>query len=120
MAHVPTLETQPAGASAAKGDTCSFCGVGDEQVLLLPGPAPLNICNECLDLCNKMIAEDQLWKAELRYLELGKEKKEESSLTCSFCGTSQDGRKLIAGPTVYICGQCVRRCTDVREQRERA
>ncbi len=39
---------------------------------------------------------------------------------CSFCGKSQDGRKLIAGSAVYICSECVRRCTDVREQRERA
>ena len=119
MTHVPTLETQPAEASAATGDACSFCGVGGEQGLVLPGPVPLNICNECLDLCNRMIAEDQLWKAELRSLDLGKEK-QESFLTCSFCGTSQDGRKLIAGPTVYICGECVRRCTAVRDQRGRA
>jgi hypothetical protein len=36
------------------------------------------------------------------------------TLYCSFCGKSQhDVRKLIAGPLVYICDQCVQLCTDV-------
>jgi ATP-dependent Clp protease ATP-binding subunit ClpX len=35
-------------------------------------------------------------------------------LRCSFCGKSQnDVRKLIAGPTVYICDECVEICNDV-------
>jgi ATP-dependent Clp protease ATP-binding subunit ClpX len=30
------------------------------------------------------------------------------NLVCSFCGKSQDEvRKLIAGPTVYICDECI-------------
>ena len=33
---------------------------------------------------------------------------------CSFCGKSQhEVRKLIAGPTVYICDECVDLCTDI-------
>ena len=35
-------------------------------------------------------------------------------LTCSFCGKSQDDvRKLIAGPTVYICDECIELCNDI-------
>jgi hypothetical protein len=35
-------------------------------------------------------------------------------LRCSFCGKSQDDvRKLIAGPTVYICDECVDVCVDI-------
>ena len=35
-------------------------------------------------------------------------------LFCSFCGKSQNEvRKLIAGPTVYICDECVDLCTDI-------
>lgn len=38
-------------------------------------------------------------------------------LTCSFCGKSQrEVRKLIAGPTVYICDECIRLCTDIIEE----
>ena len=35
-------------------------------------------------------------------------------LCCSFCGKSQDEvRKLIAGPTVYICDECIELCNDI-------
>ena len=37
-----------------------------------------------------------------------------SSLTCSFCGKSQkEVKKLIAGPTVYICDECIGLCNDI-------
>ncbi len=36
------------------------------------------------------------------------------SLSCSFCGKSQkEVRKLIAGPTVYICDECISLCNDI-------
>jgi ATP-dependent Clp protease ATP-binding subunit ClpX len=35
-------------------------------------------------------------------------------LRCSFCGKSQDEvKKLIAGPTVYICDECIELCNDI-------
>lgn len=41
-------------------------------------------------------------------------------LYCSFCGKSQNEvRKLIAGPSVYICDECVELCNDIiREEQE--
>jgi ATP-dependent Clp protease ATP-binding subunit ClpX len=37
-----------------------------------------------------------------------------NSLHCSFCGKGQDElSKLIAGPTVYICNECVALCMDI-------
>ncbi len=37
-----------------------------------------------------------------------------STLYCSFCGKSQhEVRKLIAGPTVFICDECVELCNDI-------
>ena len=37
-----------------------------------------------------------------------------SNLSCSFCGKSQkEVRKLIAGPTVYICDECIELCNDI-------
>ena len=36
------------------------------------------------------------------------------SLVCSFCGKSQkEVKKLIAGPTVYICDECISLCNDI-------
>ena len=40
--------------------------------------------------------------------------REGDMLRCSFCGKSQhEVRKLIAGPTVYICNECVEVCLDI-------
>ena len=41
-------------------------------------------------------------------------KKDEKLLYCSFCGKSQhEVRKLIAGPSVFICDECVDLCNDI-------
>jgi len=38
----------------------------------------------------------------------------DSTLFCSFCGKSQhDVKKLIAGPTVFICDECIELCNDI-------
>ena len=49
-----------------------------------------------------------------------KSKDDEKSLYCSFCGKSQhEVRKLIAGPSVFICDECVDLCNDIiREEIE--
>lgn len=40
-----------------------------------------------------------------------------ANLCCSFCGKSQrDVQKLIAGPTVYICDECIGLCGDIIDQ----
>lgn len=37
-----------------------------------------------------------------------------STLVCSFCGKKQEEvKKLIAGPTVYICDECIELCNDI-------
>ena len=41
-------------------------------------------------------------------------KKDENILKCSFCGKGQDEvKKLIAGPAVYICNECVELCNEI-------
>ena len=43
--------------------------------------------------------------------------KEQKKLHCSFCGKNQDEvKKLIAGPSVYICNECVDLCNDIIEE----
>jgi len=42
------------------------------------------------------------------------EDENKATLFCSFCGKSQhEVRKLIAGPTVFICDECVELCMDI-------
>ncbi len=41
-------------------------------------------------------------------------KEDKDSLFCSFCGKSQkEVKKLIAGPTVFVCDECVELCMDI-------
>ena len=43
----------------------------------------------------------------------------DNTLYCSFCGKSQhEVRRLIAGPTVFICDKCVGLCDDIIENEE--
>ncbi len=45
---------------------------------------------------------------------MAKQVKTEANLRCSFCGKNRDQvRKLIAGPTVYICDECVGLCNEI-------
>src|SRR5690625_3125003 len=42
---------------------------------------------------------------------------EKGQLKCSFCGKNQDEvRKLVAGPGVYICDECIELCTEIVEE----
>ena len=39
---------------------------------------------------------------------------EKKQLKCSFCGKTQDQvRRLIAGPGVYICDECIELCSEI-------
>ncbi|MFH1833883.1 MAG: ClpX C4-type zinc finger protein, partial [bacterium] len=43
-----------------------------------------------------------------------RDRKGHNNLYCSFCGKSQrEVKKLIAGPTVYICDECIELCNDI-------
>lgn len=45
---------------------------------------------------------------------MARKERDENRLKCSFCGKGQDEvRKLIAGPTVYICDECVELCNEI-------
>ena len=49
------------------------------------------------------------------------ESSDNQKLTCSFCGKNQeDVKKLIAGPSVYICDECVDLCNDIIEEEIKA
>jgi ATP-dependent Clp protease ATP-binding subunit ClpX len=44
----------------------------------------------------------------------GRQRDHHVNLSCSFCGKGQrEVKKLIAGPTVYICDECIKLCNDI-------
>ena len=43
------------------------------------------------------------------------------TLYCSFCGKSQhDVSKLIAGPTVFVCAECIELCMDIIREKNKS
>ena len=48
------------------------------------------------------------------------DKDKNTFLRCSFCGKTQDEvKKLVAGPTVYICNECVALCNDILKEEDK-
>ena len=46
----------------------------------------------------------------------GRSDEKKQQLRCSFCNKTQDQvRKLIAGPNVYICDECIEVCSEMRK-----
>ena len=44
----------------------------------------------------------------------GNDKGKGNELVCSFCGKNQEEvKKLIAGPSVYICDECIGLCNEI-------
>jgi hypothetical protein len=74
--------------------------------------------SECLELIAKEFGFDN-WnilaaKIDAAQMRDASESPPDDTLYCSFCGKSQhDVKKLIAGPGVCICDECVELCTDI-------
>ena len=60
---------------------------------------------------------DDLDRLEKRRNSMAKKKDDNDNLFCSFCGKNQsEVRKLIAGPAVYICDECIELCSEIIEE----
>ena len=62
MAETTETETTETETAAERGTlSCSFCGLPQERVKkLIAGPAGVCICNECVELCNDIITDDEV------------------------------------------------------------
>ena len=48
---------------------------------------------------------------------MGKKEDSNDNLFCSFCGKNQkEVKKLIAGPAVYICDECIQLCSEIIDE----
>ena len=88
--------------------------------------------SECLELIAKSFGHDN-WNILSAKIEAAQSRtpdggalafagivpKPNHTLYCSFCGKSQhEVRKLIAGPTVFVCDECVELCNDIIENED--
>ena len=96
---------------------CSFCGKSEHEVRKLIAGPTVYICNDCIKRCNEIIAEEANRPEptpETKPAPSRRDTRSSRLLCCSFCGkTRREVRKLIAGPTVYICDECIGLCNDI-------
>src|SRR5438552_4115264 len=105
---------------------CSFCGKdqGERGIRLVAGPGVF-ICSECISLANEILWGHNPPAPASHYghePEPMNEREDRRRYTrCSFCGKGQDQvRKLVAGPGVFICDQCIDLCQEVLEDDNRS
>jgi hypothetical protein len=89
---------------------CSFCGRGQDAVSkLIAGPA-VYICNECIDICNEIIADDQRIKTPPASHENSEPPKVMvvAVFECSFCKTPTPLTECVSIPERgKLCPACL-------------
>jgi ATP-dependent protease Clp ATPase subunit len=116
---------------AAKDDFhCSFCGKRRGEVRKLISGPRVFICNECVVLCREIIGPTPPADAEPPQPErttgdlpaqpyseeedVTAEKKPPDDRHCSFCAKLKtEVTRLVSGPTVYICNECIGLCEEI-------
>jgi LSD1 subclass zinc finger protein len=94
--------------SESTDQRCSFCHRSrDEVVKVIAGPAAC-ICNECVDVCNDILADDPQLSGSRTWLEVSAEKPA-LKVRCALCHVvkSIDEGDLVVNRAV-LCGGCVR------------
>jgi ClpX C4-type zinc finger len=98
---------------------CSYCDKTHREVRKLIAGPTVYICDECVKLCNDILAEEAQ-RTHLATDETASPPKrhegarESGPKLCSFCGKSRaEVSKLIAGPAACICNECIGVCNDI-------
>ena len=108
---------------------CSFCGKRRREVRKLISGPRVFICNECVVRSREIIGPappvDESRQPERTTGDLPAqtlsddedvtaEKKPPDDMHCSFCSKLKtEVARLVAGPTVYICDECIGLCEDI-------
>ena len=87
-------------------------------ILALPHAQQARLTVRVLDRMQRSPEVRAAWVAEVqaRVAELqgGTQRREAKALHCSFCGRSKNAvAKMISGPSVYICNECVDLCNKI-------
>ncbi|HEY7124384.1 MAG TPA: ClpX C4-type zinc finger protein [Ktedonobacterales bacterium] len=107
----------PKKSSNSSSSRCSFCDKPQEWVTRLIAGPNVFICNECVALCEQIIAEESPSSQASTPNKPPQHARRPDLPTylCSFCGKNQDQvARLIAGPNrVYVCDKCIVLCREI-------
>jgi ClpX C4-type zinc finger len=105
-AHIPKFD------DAVKAASCSFCAKSRAEVRkLVAGPA-VHICDECVELCKSILAED----LDAGHKSKAKPQAQENRL-CGICMEERESDELIFLPhAAYMCASCLEDIQAVRDK----
>lgn len=105
--HIPRFD------DASPGATCSFCSKGKEEVRKLVAGPSVHICDECVELCRSILAEDRRDNRR----DAAKKAADENRL-CGICMEERESDELIFLPhAAYMCASCLEEIQSVRDSR---
>jgi tetratricopeptide (TPR) repeat protein len=84
---------------------CTFCAKFQFEVKKIIAGPNAHICDECIGLCNDILAESPIDPSAPKH-------RFKDGRPCNFC-KKEEGHKLIVGPNVGICDDCIGLCNDI-------
>jgi hypothetical protein len=105
--HIPKFE------DALKTASCSFCSKHQDEVRKLVAGPTVHICDECVDLCRNILAEDREDGAKTE-----SPASVEDNRLCGICMEERESDELIFLPhAAYMCASCLEEMQSVRDKR---
>jgi hypothetical protein len=111
-AHVPRVDED------TKHSSCSFCGKNQSEVRKLVAGPSVHICDECVELCKNIVAEDADVSDSDKAEKAAKAKSKTNRL-CGICMEPRETDELIFLPhTAYMCAGCLEEIQAVRDRQD--
>lgn len=98
---------------AARATGCSFCSRSREEVRKLVAGPSVHICDECVEICRGILAEDREDRTKT-----GPDAPVEETRLCGICMEERESDELIFLPhAAYMCASCLEEIQAVRDKR---
>jgi hypothetical protein len=109
-AHVPRVDDD------TKHSSCSFCGKNQSDVRKLVAGPSVHICDECVELCKNIVAEDADVSGKAKNAAKAKSK---TNRLCGICMEPRETDELIFLPhAAYMCAGCLEEMQAVRDKQD--
>ena len=93
---------------------CSFCGKRRSEVRYLVCGPRVFICNECTVVCRQILGP----RSAVESLPANPPDRGGEGPRCAFCGKAKhEVKKLISGPEIRMCDECVESAEDIIEEK---
>ena len=105
----------PGFSEEVNAATCSFCGKHESEVLKLVAGPSVHICNECVTLCDGIVAKEN--SREVKASESSANADPSAERLCGICMEPRETDELVFLPhAAYMCAGCLEDIQIVRDK----